>query len=64
MLPSRIQGQKDSGSRTRINEFKYLTIKIVSKLSEIWSGIIIPDPDLYFLPIQDPGLKKVRDPDP
>ncbi len=28
--------------------------KIVSKLSEIWSGMFTPDPDLDFLPIPDP----------
>ncbi len=63
---SRIQGQKYPGSqiRIRIKEFKYLflTQKCVSKLSEIWSGIFIPDPDLDFLPIPDPGFKKAQDP--
>ncbi len=37
------------------------TLKIVSKLSEIWSGMFIPDPDpgpdLNFLPIPDPGSR-------
>ncbi len=33
--------------------FSILTQKIVSELSEIWSGLFIPDPD--FLPIPDPG---------
>ncbi len=28
-----------------------------SKLSEIWSGWLIPDPDPDFLPIPDPGLR-------
>ncbi len=32
-----------------------LTQKIVSKLSEIWPGLFIPDPD--FLPIPDPGSR-------
>ncbi len=41
-----------------------LTQKIVSKLSEIWSGFFIPDPDPDFLPsrIPDPGVKKAPDP--
>jgi hypothetical protein len=33
---------------------------MVSKLSEIGSGLFIPDPD--FLPIPDPGIKKAPDP--
>jgi hypothetical protein len=33
------------------------TQKIDSKLSEIWSGMFIPDPDLDFLPIPDPGSR-------
>ncbi len=49
---SRIQGQKDS----RIKDFKYFNPKIVPKLSDIWSKMCIPDPDLDFLPIPlDPG---------
>ncbi len=36
----------------------FLTQTIFSTLSEIWSGMIIPDPDLYFLPILDPEVKK------
>ncbi len=28
---------------------------------EIWSGMFIPDPDLDFLPIPDPGVKKAPD---
>ncbi len=41
-----------------------LTQKIVSKLSEIWSGLFIPDPDPAFLPIPYPGyrVKKASDP--
>jgi hypothetical protein len=35
--------------------------KIVSKLSEICSGLIIPDPDPDFLPIPDPGVQKAPD---
>ncbi len=42
---------------------------IVTKLSEIWSGMFIPDPDLDFLPIPDLGGQKdtesrIPDPDP
>jgi hypothetical protein len=54
---SRIQGQKNLWSRIRIKEFKYFNPKIVSKLSKIWSGMIIPDPDLDFIPIPDPGSR-------
>ncbi len=32
-----------------------LTQKIVYKISWIWSGLYIPDPDPGFLPITDPG---------
>ncbi len=35
---------------------------MVSKLSEIWSGLFIPDADPDFLPIPDPGAKKAPDP--
>ncbi len=35
---------------------------IVSKLSEIWSGMFISNPDLDFLLIPDPGVKKAPDP--
>ncbi len=46
-------------SRIRIKEFKYFsTQKIVSKLSEICSGLIIPRPSR----IPDPGVKKAPDP--
>ncbi len=69
-FPSGIQGQKDSGSRIRIRieELKYRTIfnpKIVYKLSEIWSGMLIPDSDLDFLPVPDPGIQGSKNsPDP
>ncbi len=47
---------KGSGSRIRIKEFKYfLTQKIVSELWEILSRI--PDLDLDFLQILDPGSR-------
>jgi hypothetical protein len=65
-FPSRIQDQKNSwipgsrsGSASKI--LSILTQKIVSKLSEIWSKIFIPDPDpdpnLDFLHILDPGSR-------
>ncbi len=58
-FPSRIP---DPGSKNhRILDpdsypHRILTQKIVSRLSEIWSKIIIPDPSpgSWFLPIQDP----------
>jgi hypothetical protein len=46
--------------RIRIEDFQYL--KIVSKLSEIRSGMSIPNPDIeLFLPIPDPRIKKASD---
>ncbi len=58
-------------SRIRIKEFKYFKPKIVTKLSEIWSRLFIPDPDPGFLPILDPGSRgkkgtgsQISDPDP
>ncbi len=55
---SRIQGQKDSGSASKNSSI--LPQKIVSKLSEIWSGLFI----LIFYPsrIPDPMVKKAPDP--
>ncbi len=44
-----------------------LTQKIVSKLSEMWSGLFIPDPDPDFYPSRIPGSgikKRHRIPDP
>ncbi len=35
---------------------------MVSKLSEIWTGLFISDPDPDFLPLPDPGFKKAPDP--
>ncbi len=40
----------------------FLTPQIFSMLSEIWSGMFIPDPVLDFLPIPDPGVIKAPDP--
>ncbi len=55
IFPSLIQGQKDfSGSVSALKNSSILTQQIVSKLSEIFSGMFIPDPDLDFLPISDP----------
>jgi hypothetical protein len=50
------------GSRIRIRQFKYFfNQKIISNLSETWSGGSIPDHDLGFLPIPDPGVKNAPD---
>jgi hypothetical protein len=46
----------------RILVFYYNSKKMVSKLSEIWSGLLIPDPD--FLPNPDPGSAVKKTPDP
>ncbi len=40
-----IKGQKDSRIRIQIKKKLKLTQKNFSKLSEIWSGMFIPDPD-------------------
>jgi hypothetical protein len=50
------------GSRIRINEFKHFNQKIVSKLSEISSGLFITDPGPDFLPIPDPGSREQKGP--
>ncbi len=48
---------------SKIKEFKYFNPKkLFIKLSEIWSGLFIPDPYPDFLPIPDPGVKKAPDP--
>jgi hypothetical protein len=51
----------DTGARDKeipdshpYQELCILTQKIVSQLSEIWSSMFIPDPDLDFLPILNP----------
>ncbi len=49
-----------SGSASK--NLNILTQIIVSNLSEIWSGLFIPDPDHEFLPIPDPGVKKAPGP--
>ncbi len=58
-IPVQVKKIPGSRIRIRIKEFKYF----VFKLSEIWSKKFIPDPDLDFLLIPDPGVKKVPDPD-
>jgi hypothetical protein len=52
----------DPGSASK--NLSILTQKIVSKLSEIQSGLFIPDPDpdFYSSQIPDPGVKKAPDP--
>ncbi len=58
----RIFSIPDPGSASK--NLIILTQKIVSKLSEIWSGLLIPDPD--FLLILNDGVKKAvkKAPDP
>jgi hypothetical protein len=56
IFPSRIPDPGSKRFSYPHQKFKYLfNPKIVSKLSEIW---FIPDPELYFLPIPYPGVKK------
>ncbi len=46
------------GSRIRNKEFKYFNLNNFSKLSEIWSGLFIPDPDHNFFKfIPNPGSR-------
>ncbi len=52
----RIFSIRDPGSASK--NLSILNQKFVSKLSEIWSGLFIPDPDFYPSRIQDPGVKK------
>ncbi len=59
IFPSRIQGQKNSGSGS--GNVSIFNPKIVSKLSEMWSGIFILDSEsriLISIPIPDSGVKK------
>ncbi len=67
----RIFSIPDPGSASK--NLSILTQKIVSKLSEIWSGLFITDPDPGsgfripdpdFLSITDPDVKKAPAPDP
>jgi hypothetical protein len=49
------------GSRIRTKEFKYFNPKKCFLSSRKSSGFFIPDPDPYFLPIPEPGVKKAPD---
>ncbi len=51
---NRIFSIPDPGSASK--NWSILAQKMVSKLSEIWSGLFIPDPN--FLPFLDPWVKK------
>jgi hypothetical protein len=51
------------GSGSASKNLSILTQKVVSKPSEIWSGVFIPDPDLDFLPIPAPGSRGQKAPD-
>jgi hypothetical protein len=61
---SRVKKIPDLNPHDRI--LSILTQKTVSKLSEKWSGMLIPDPDPDFFPIPDPDPgssdKKALDP--
>jgi len=52
----------DTGSASK--NFSILTQKIVSKLSEIWSGLFTPDTDPDFYPSRIQGSKRHRIPVP
>ncbi len=52
---------RSRSASTSKNFLSILTQKIVSTLTEIWFGMFILDPDLDFLPIADPGIKKAPD---
>ncbi len=58
----RIQGQKDPGSGCASKNLRILTPKTVSKLSEKWSVMLIPDP-VFFHPGSG-GQKSGGFPDP
>ncbi len=65
------RAKKIPGSTSTSKDLGILTQKIVSKLSEIWSGMFIPDPDagsgsLFLNPyrIPNPGSKRHRIPEP
>jgi hypothetical protein len=59
---SRVKKLPDPGSASASKNLSILTQNIVSKLSEILSGMFVPDPDFDFLPIPDPVVKKASDP--
>ncbi len=56
-----MQGQKIPGFASATKNLSILTQKIVSKLSQIWSGMFIPHPYQIFLPIPNPGVKRAPD---
>ncbi len=58
---SRVKNILSSRIHSASNNLSILTQKIVPKFSEIWYGMFIPDPDLDYSPIPDPGVKKVPD---
>ncbi len=47
---------RDPWSGSASKNLSILAQKMISKLSEIWSGFFIPDPDPDFLAIPDPNL--------
>ncbi len=51
--------KKIPGSRTK--EFKYINLKKCFPALEIWSRMFVPDPDLDFWTIPDPGVKEEPD---
>ncbi len=54
IFPSRIQGRKDPGSASASKNLSIFNPKkTVSKLSEKWSGMVIPDLDIF----PHPGLR-------
>jgi hypothetical protein len=54
----------DPGSGSASKNISIFTQKVVSMLSEIWTGMCISNPDFNFFPSQipDPGVKKAPDP--
>jgi hypothetical protein len=58
--PSRVKKIADPVSGSASKNVSFFYPKIVSKLSEILSGMFIPGLD--FLPFSDPGVKKAPDP--
>ena len=62
----------DPGSRVKkipdpragLKNLSILTQKDVSKLSEVWSGMFILDPDVDFIYLRNQGWKRHQIPDP
>ncbi len=61
-IPDPFFFHRDPGSASK--NWSILTQKMVSKFSEIWSWLFIPDPDPDFLLIPDPGSRGQEAPDP